>query len=159
MDLGLTGARALVTGASAGLGAAVARALGAEGAKVAVAARRAEMLDELTTDINGTPIQADLSTQDGPASAVAAAVEALGGLDLLLVNSGDPPPGKVEDVTDEQWQKAIDGTFWSTVRLVRAALPHLKASDKGSILIILSSSVREPIAALTTSNMLRPGLA
>jgi 3-oxoacyl-[acyl-carrier protein] reductase len=159
MDLGLTGARALVTGASAGLGAAVARALAAEGANVAVAARRAEVLDELATTIDGTAIQADLSTPDGPQGAVAAAVEALGGLDLLLVNSGGPAPGKFEDVTDEQWQKAIDGTLWSSLRLIRAALPHLKQSDKGSILIILSSSVREPIAALTTSNLLRPGLA
>ena len=148
-----------MTGASAGLGAAVARELGAEGANVAVAARRVEMLSELASDINGTAIQADLSTPDGPAEAVATAVDRLGGLDLLLVNSGGPPPGRFEDVTDEQWQKAIDGTLWSSLRLIRAALPHLKASDKGSILIILSSSVREPIAALTTSNLLRPGLA
>jgi len=155
----LNGARALVTGASAGLGAAVARSLGAEGTKVAVAARRAEMLEGLASEIGGLSIPADLSTPEGPANAVASAVEALGGLDLLLINSGGPPPGKFEDITDEQWQKAIDGTLWSTIRLIRAALPHLQASDKASILVILSSSVREPIAALTTSNLLRPGLA
>jgi 3-oxoacyl-[acyl-carrier protein] reductase len=159
MDLGLTGAKALATGASAGLGAAVARALAAEGAKVAIAARRTDVLQELAADIGGEAMAADLSTPDGPSQAVATAVNTLGGLDLLLVNSGGPPPGKFEDVSDEDWQKAIDGTLWSTLRLIRSALPHLKESDRPAILVILSSSVREPIVALTTSNLLRPGLA
>ena len=159
MDLGLEGARALVTGASAGLGAAVARALAGEGARVTVAARSSGRLSAMAADISAVPIATDLSTAGGPATAVSATVEALGGLDLLLVNSGGPPMGKFDDVTDEAWQHAIDGTLWSTVRLVRAALPHLRASDRGAILVILSSSVREPIAALTTSNLLRPGLA
>ncbi len=152
-------ARALVTGGSAGLGAAVARSLAEEGARVAVAARQTDKLEALASDIGAVAIGVDLSAPDGPASAVKAAVDALGGLDLLLVNSGGPPPGKFEDLTDETWQRAIDGTLWSTVRLIRAALPHLRASDRGSILVILSSSTREPIAGLTTSNLLRPGLA
>jgi 3-oxoacyl-[acyl-carrier protein] reductase len=159
VDLGLEGARALVTGASAGLGAAVARTLADEGARVTVAARSSGRLSALAADISAVPIATDLSTTGGPATAVSATVEALGGLDLLLVNSGGPPMGKFDDVTDEAWQRAIDGTLWSTVRLIRAALPHLRASDRGAILVILSSSVREPIAALTTSNLLRPGLA
>jgi 3-oxoacyl-[acyl-carrier protein] reductase len=159
VDLGLGDARALVTGGSAGLGAAVARTLANEGARVAVAARQTDKLETLASDFGGVPIGVDLSTPDGPASAIAAAVDSLGGLDLLLVNSGGPPPGKFEDLTDEAWQRAIDGTLWSTVRLIRAALPHLRSSDRGSILVILSSSTREPIAGLTTSNLLRPGLA
>jgi len=159
VDLGLGDARALVTGGSAGLGAAVARSLTEEGARVAVAARQTDKLDALASDIGALSIGADLSTPDGPASVVKAAVDALGGLDLLLVNSGGPPPGRFEDLTDEAWQRAIDGTLWSTVRLIREALPHLRASDRGSILVILSSSTREPIAGLTTSNLLRPGLA
>ena len=105
------------------------------------------------------PLGVDLSTAEGPAAAVAGALAVLGGLDLLLVNSGGPPPGKFDDLTDEAWQRALDGTLWSTVRLVRAALPALRESDRGSVLVILSSSVREPITALTTSNFLRPGLA
>ena len=133
--------------------------LAAEGARVVVAARPSDRLEALATEIGGVSIPTDLSTAEGPSTAVSSAVAALGGLDLLLVNSGGPPPGKFEDVTDEAWQKAIDGTLWSTVRLIRAALPHLRKSDRGSILVILSSSVREPIAALTTSNVLRPGLA
>jgi 3-oxoacyl-[acyl-carrier protein] reductase len=113
----------------------------------------------LTSEISAVPIPADLSLSDGPGAAVSAAVEALGGLDVVLVNSGGPPPGTFDALDDAAWQKALDGTLWSTLRLLRAALPHLRASDRGSICIILSSSVREPIAALTTSNLLRPGLA
>ena len=126
---------------------------------MAVAARQSDRLEAFANEIGGLTIPVDLSTSNGPSEAVSAAASALGGLDLLLVNSGGPPPGKFEDLTDEAWQKAIDGTLWSTIRLVRVALPHLRGSDRGSIVVILSSSVREPIAALTTSNVLRPGLA
>ena len=159
MDLALTGRRALVTGGSDGLGAAVARALAAEGARVAVAARASDRLTRAAESIGASPIPADLSTADGPAAAVTAAVRALGGLDLLVVNSGGPPPGRFEDLSEEQWQQAIDGTLWSSIRLVREALPHLRRSEAAAILVILSSSVREPIQALMTSNVLRPGLA
>ena len=158
MDLGLKGARALVTGGSAGLGAAVARALAAEGAKVAVAARASSKLNDLVADIDGVAIGVDLASADGPASAVRDAVAQLGGLDALLISMGGPPPGTFLDVTDEQWQKALDMTLWSTIHVLREALPHLKESEHGSVCVILSSSVREPIPALTTSNLLRPGL-
>jgi 3-oxoacyl-[acyl-carrier protein] reductase len=87
------------------------------------------------------------------------AVAALGGLDLLLVNSGGPPPGDFEDLDEDAWTRAIDGTLRSALRLIRAALPHLRESDRPAILIILSSTAREPVAGLTTSNVLRPGLA
>jgi 3-oxoacyl-[acyl-carrier protein] reductase len=156
--LGLSGARALITGGSGGLGAAVARAVAAEGAKVAVAARASERLDATAAEIGGIALDVDLSLPDGPAHVVQRAVEQLGGLDALLVNMGGPPPGTFADVTDEQWQKALDMTLWSTIRLLREALPHLQASEHGAICVILSSSVREPIPALTTSNLLRPGL-
>lgn len=159
MDLNLTGARALVTGGSAGLGAAVARALAAEGARVAVAARESDKLRALTADIDGIALPTDLASADGPESAVAGATAELGGLDLLLVNMGGPPPGKFTDLGDAEWQKALDMTLWSSLRLLRAALPLLAESDKGAICVILSSSVREPIPALTTSNLIRPGLA
>lgn len=163
MDLGLAGARALVTGGSAGLGAAVARTLSAEGARVAIAARAGDKLTATAAATGGLAIPADLATTDGPATAVAAAVAELGGLDALLISMGGPPPGKFEDLDDAAWQKALDGTLWSTLHLLRAALPHLAksaaAGGAGSICVILSSSVREPINALTTSNLLRPGLA
>jgi 3-oxoacyl-[acyl-carrier protein] reductase len=159
MDLGLRGARALVTGGSSGLGAAVARNLADEGARVAVAARPSDRLDAFATELGGVAVGVDLAAPEGPAEVVARALDALGGLDALLVNMGGPPPGSFADVTDEQWQKALDMTFWSWVHLVREALPALRQSAlPGSICVILSSSVREPIVNLTTSNFLRPGL-
>ncbi len=160
MDLGLAGARALVGGGSGGLGGAIAAALTGEGARVGLVARPSERLDAAVGRLAGAVgIAEDLSTEDGPARAVAGAVEALGGLDLLLVNSGGPPPGTFDELDEAAWQRAIDGTLWSSLRLIRSALPHLRASDRPAILIILSSSAREPIPGLTTSNLLRPGLA
>lgn len=159
LDLGLTNARALVTGASSGLGAAIAASLAGEGARVAIAARESDRLAETAGRIGGAAIAVDLSTAEGPGDAVTSAVRELGGLDLLVVNSGGPPPGRFEDLTDEAWQRAIDGTLWSAVRLIRAALPHLRSSEIPAILVILSSSAREPIPALMTSNLIRPGLA
>src|SRR5688500_10194564 len=105
MDLGLDGARALVTGGSAGLGAAVARALATEGARVAVAARDSDRLTALAADIGGLPVRVDLSTAEGPGVAVESAVAQLGGLDVVLVNSGGPPPGTFDTLDDAAWQK------------------------------------------------------
>jgi 3-oxoacyl-[acyl-carrier protein] reductase len=159
MDLGLGGARALVGGGSGGLGGAIADALAQEGARVAIAARSADRLAERAARIDGLAVPVDLATPDGPAAAVGAVIEAFGGLDLLLVNSGGPPGGRFEDLAEADWARAIDGTLWSTIRLLRAALPHLRASDRPAVLVILSSSAREPIPGLATSNLLRPGLA
>ena len=159
MDLGLDGARALIGGGSGGLGSAIGTILRQEGARVGLVSRGGERLDAAAAELDALPVAADLSTSDGPAAAVAAAVEAFGGLDLLVVNSGGPPPGRFEDLDEAAWQKAIDGTLWSTVRMLRAALPHLRDGRDPAILVILSSSAREPIPALTTSNLIRPGLA
>jgi 3-oxoacyl-[acyl-carrier protein] reductase len=160
MDQGLDGARALVGGGSGGLGGAIGGALAAEGARVALVARPSDRLDEAAVRTPGSiAVPTDLSAADGPSTAVAAAVDALGGLDLLLVNSGGPPPGRFEDLDEAAWTRAIDGTLHSALRLIRAALPHLRMSDRAAILIILSSSAREPIPGLTTSNVIRPGLA
>ncbi len=159
MDLGLRDARALVCGASGGLGAAIAEALAAEGARVVVTARSEDRLAELAGRLGGVAVPADLSTADGPASAVEGAERSLGGLDLLVVNSGGPPPGRFDELDEAAWERAIDGTLWSSVRLIRAALPALRLSDRAAILVVLSSSAREPIPGLTTSNLLRPGLA
>ena len=106
-----------------------------------------------------SPSPADLVDAGRPAEAVEAAVEAFGGLDLLVVNSGGPPPGRFEDLDEAAWQAAIDGTLWSAIRMLRAAMPHLREGRDPAILVILSSSVREPIPGLTTSNLIRPGLA
>jgi 3-oxoacyl-[acyl-carrier protein] reductase len=159
MDLGLADHRILVCGASRGLGAAVARVLAEEGTRIAVAARPSEDLAAVAADTGGTMIAADLATDDGPATAVRDAVGALGGLDGLLVNSGGPPPGTFAEIGEDGWERAIAMTLQSTLRLIRESLPHLRQGRDPSIAIILSSSVREPIPALVTSNVLRPGLA
>jgi 3-oxoacyl-[acyl-carrier protein] reductase len=159
MDLGLTGARALVGGGSGGLGGAVAGVLRSEGAAVSLVARPSDRLDAQAARLDALAVPADLATSDGPAAAVAAVVAAFGGLDLLVVNSGGPPPGRFEELDEAAWTRAIDGTLWSAVRLLRAALPHLREGRSPAVLIILSSSVREPIPGLTTSNLIRPGLA
>ena len=159
MDLGLTGARALIGGGSGGLGGAIAQALRDEGARTGLIGRSGEKLQAAAERLGGTAVPADLATPDGPRQAVEAAVTAFGGLDLLVVNSGGPPPGRFDELDEASWQAAIDGTLWSAIRLLRAALPHLREGSDPAILVILSSSAREPIPGLTTSNLIRPGLA
>ena len=159
MDLGLADQRALVGGGSSGLGGAIAEVLAAEGARVGIVARPGERLDAQAARLGALAVPADLSGEDGPAAAVGSAVDAWGGIDLLVVNSGGPPPGRFDELDEATWRTAIDGTLWSAIRLLRAGLPHLRAGRDPAILIILSSSVREPIPGLTTSNVLRPGLA
>ncbi len=159
MDLGLNGRRALVGGGGSGIGGGIATVLAAEGARVALIGRTGARLEAEAARLGGTAVVADLSTPDGPAGAVDAAVAALGGLDLLVVNTGGPPGGTFDTLGEADWEQAIAGTLQSTLRLIRAALPHLRDGQDPSILIVLSSSVREPIPALTTSNVLRPGLA
>jgi 3-oxoacyl-[acyl-carrier protein] reductase len=158
MDLGLTSRRMLVGGASRGLGAAIARALASEGARVAAAARPSDDLTALTVSIGAAEVATDLSAADGPPSAVTRAIEALGGLDGLVVNSGGPPGGTFDQIDEAAWKRAIDGTLHSSMRLIRSALPALRQGQDPAILIILSSSVREPVPALVTSNVLRPAL-
>ena len=159
MDLGLRDRRALIGGGSGGLGGAIAEVLRGEGATVGLTARPSDRLDDAAARLQALAVPADLASADGPAAAVAAAVGAFGGLDLLVVNSGGPPAGRFEELDETAWQAAIDGTLWSAVRLLRAALPHLREGRDPAVLVILSSSVREPIPGLTTSNLLRPGLA
>jgi len=158
MDLGLGGKRILVGGASRGLGAAIAEAVAAEGARVAVAARESDDLGNIAGRIGATSIAVDLAAPGGPEAAAARAIEELGGLDGLVVNSGGPPTGTFEALDEAAWSRAIEGTLLFAIRIIRACLPALRAGSEPAILVILSSSVREPIPALVTSNVLRPGL-
>jgi 3-oxoacyl-[acyl-carrier protein] reductase len=158
MDLGLAGRRALVGGGSRGLGAAIASVLAAEGARTALVARPSEELERHAAQIGGEALGIDLGAADGPAMAVRAAAERLGGIDLLVVNSGGPPAGDFDDLSEQDWSDAIAGTLLSAIRLIREAAPILRASDVPALLVVLSSSIREPIPGLVTSNVLRPGL-
>jgi 3-oxoacyl-[acyl-carrier protein] reductase len=159
MDLGLRDRRALVGGGGSGIGGGIAAVLAAEGARVALLGRSPDRIAAEANRLGAAGVVADLADPGGPAAAVERAVATLGGLDLLVVNTGGPPGGTFEAVDEEAWERAIAGTLQSTLRLIRAALPHLRAGREPAILVVLSSSVREPIPALVTSNVLRPGLA
>jgi 3-oxoacyl-[acyl-carrier protein] reductase len=153
MDLGLAGRRALVTAASRGLGRACAESLIAEGARVFISSRDPS---STASEIGAAgSVAADLSAEGEPARVVAAAVEALGGLDVLVVNSGGPPPGTFQGVPLPSWDVAYQLTLMSAVRLVHAALPHLRESDQARVVFIGSISVRQPIPTLALSNSLR----
>jgi 3-oxoacyl-[acyl-carrier protein] reductase len=158
MDLGLKDKRILVAGASRGLGAGIARAVAAEGARVALVARESKDLSTVAKETGGVEVPADLTMSDGPGDAARKAIDALGGLDGLVVNSGGPPIGTFEQLDEETWRRAIDGTLLAAIRLIRATLPALREGRDAAIVIVLSSSVREPVPGIVTSNVLRPGL-
>lgn len=158
MDLGLAGRRIMVGGGSRGLGAAIAEAAAGEGARIAAVARESDALAAVAERIGGRAIPADLTTADGPVDAARRAIEALGGLDGLVVNSGGPPTGSFATLDEAAWERAISGTLLAALRVIRTALPALREGRDPAILIVLSSSVREPVANLVTSNVLRPGL-
>jgi len=161
MDLGLKNKRALVTGASRGLGFATARALALEGCRVAINSRNIESLTTSAQSLaqeSGTQVVAlagDVTDPSVPEKLVAQCVEAFGGLDLLVTNSGGPPAGKFESFDDQAWQSAIELNLLSHVRLIRSALPHLRRSDSASVLTITSYSVKQPIQSLVLSNSVR----
>lgn len=161
MDLGLLNKKALVTGASKGLGYATARCLALEGADVAINSRSAEKLEAAAktlaeeTGRKIVPIAADLADAQAIPGLVEAAVDALGGLDLLVTNAGGPPAGAFEEFSEDQWAQAIDLSFLSHVRLIRTALPHLRKSEVGSVLTVTSYSVKQPIPNLVLSNSIR----
>jgi 3-oxoacyl-[acyl-carrier protein] reductase len=156
MDLGLKDRRAFVAAASKGLGKACAKALADEGAKVFVTSRSRDDIEAAAKDIGAVGWRAaDLSKAGDVEAVVEAAASALGGLDILVVNAGGPPPGTFQTTPLEGWEAAHQLTLMSSVRIVRAALPHLKKSDQGRIVFITSISVRQPIPNLVLSNSLR----
>ncbi len=159
VDLGINGKRVLVGGGAGGIGAGIAGTLAAEGARLVLVGRTNETLDARAAELGADIVVADLASPEGPATSVASAIDQLGGLDLLVVNSGGPPAGTFESLGEAEWTKAIDGTLHSTLRLIRSALPHLREGTDPAVVINLSSSVRQPLPGLTTSNVLRPGLA
>lgn len=161
MDLGLTGKAALVCAASKGLGRAAALALGREGASVAICARTAAMLEQAAAEIarataaRVVPIVADVARADDVARLVKTAVDELGGLDILVTNTGGPPSAPFEAIDDGQWQASIDSLLMSVVRLSRAVIPYMRRRGGGRIIHITSISVKQPVEGLTLSNALR----
>jgi len=159
VDLGLKGRRALVTAASKGLGRACAEEMIKEGAKVFIASRDPKTIEDTGRSIGATGWSAsDVSKAGVPEALVQEAADKLGGLDILVVNAGGPPPGTFQATPLESWEAGFQLTLMSAVRLVKAALPHLKQSDQGRIVFVTSIAVRQPIANIVISNSLRSGV-
>ena len=147
MDLHLAGKTALVTGASKGIGFAITRALVGEGVSVVAGARDATTeLSDLAARTAVRPVPVDLTTLDGPARLVEAAIAAYGGLDILVNNVGAvrPRAGGFLSVTDDDWLSALTINFLAAVRTTRAALPHLIDRGTGAIVTINSVNARLP---------------
>jgi 3-oxoacyl-[acyl-carrier protein] reductase len=161
MDLGLNGRHAFVAASSAGLGRASAAALLGEGAQVVLCARGADRLEKTRAELahqHGKRVHslvADLSRPEEAARAVTEAAELMGALDILVTNSGGPPPGSFRDHGPDAWRAAADLLLLSTVEMVRAALPHLEQSSQARIVMIASTAVKQPIANLILSNSVR----
>ncbi len=161
MDLQLKHKRALVTGASRGLGYAISHLLAAEGCRVAVNSRTLLSISEaarrLSAETNAEilPLAGDVGAPEVPAQLVQQAAQSFGGLDLLVTNAGGPPSGKFDSFDDATWQKAIELSLLSHVRLIRAALPYLRLSDCASVVTMTSYSVKQPIPNLVLSNSVR----
>ena len=159
MDLGLAGRVAVVPAASKGLGRATAQALAAEGAHVVLNARNAAALEELAATMDdAVVVPGDITDPALPAQLVEAAVARWGRVDIVVGNAGGPPGGRALDVDDAQVVAAVDANLLASVRLARAAVPHMRERQWGRICFITSSSVRQPIPDLALSNMSRAGL-
>jgi 3-oxoacyl-[acyl-carrier protein] reductase len=158
MDLGLENRRALVAGASRGLGRAIASAFAAEGAQVLAVARNLDRLKELAAAPAGhgriTARACDLADASG--------IESLSGeleqTDILVINSGGPPPGTAAGTPDSVWGTQFESMFLSAIRLTRLALPGMRKRGFGRILAVVSSGVIQPIPNLGVSNALRAAL-
>jgi 3-oxoacyl-[acyl-carrier protein] reductase len=160
MDLGLADRAFLVTAASTGLGRAAAQQLVAEGARVVLVARRAELLAEAVSQMGpdrAVALAADLTDANTAETACALALDAFGRLDGALISVGGPPAGSVLGTTEEQWRSAFESVFLAAFRVCGAVVRHGTASDL-CIAWVLSTSVKSPIPGLATSNGLRPGL-
>jgi 3-oxoacyl-[acyl-carrier protein] reductase len=161
MDLNLKGKIALVTGASRGLGYATARLLALEGANIVINSRDTVKLSKAAAILqaeSGRPVIAcagDVTDPGVPTKLIDQTVKNFDGVDLLVTNAGGPPPGKFESFDDSTWNKAVELSLMSHVRLIRAALPHLRKSKAASVLAITSYSVKQPIPNLVLSNSVR----
>ena len=158
MDLGLSGRTAIVCGASAGMGLAIAEALAAEGANVAMFGRRRELLTREAERLGGLPVRGDVTNPADLKRLVDRTLEAFGGIDILINNSGGPPRTAAVGLTDDQVESAVELLLLSAIRLTQLCLPQLERSGRGRIVNIGSSSVREPIDNLALSNAVRPGV-
>ncbi len=161
MNLGLSGRVAVVVAASKGLGRATATQLAAEGAKVVISSRDEEALATTTSEIREKTgaetdyCAADLTKAEDIKNVISRAVERFGGVDILVNNSGGPPAGPFDKFEDDDWQYAFELNLMSMIRLIRAALPHMREKGEGRIVNVASSSIKQPLENLILSNTFR----
>lgn len=159
MDLKIKGKRALVLGASTGLGRAVAQALIQEGVIVAISSRSQDKLDQTAREIGASAaIACDLGKPGAVAALIATTEKRLGGIDILVTNTGGPPRGTFEQTTSLQWQEGFQSLWLSATESIQAVLPGMKERKWGRILLVTSFAAKEPMPGLTVSNGLRAGL-
>jgi 3-oxoacyl-[acyl-carrier protein] reductase len=160
MDLHLKNKKVLVMGSSAGLGRAVAESFIAEGARVLLCSRFEDKLKLAVKDTQAEGfVVGDLSRPGEASRVVNEAILKLGGIDVLVTNTGGPKKGNFADVNLEQWQEDFQSLWMSVVESLHVALPVMRKQKFGRILMITSLAAKEPLPGLTTSNGLRAGLA
>ncbi len=164
MDLELQGKCAIVCAASKGLGRATALSLAREGARVAICARTEGPLAAAAAEISAAtgafvlPIAADVASAADVERLVEHAARELGGIDILITNTGGPKSALFATLTDEDWREAIDSLLMSVVRLSRAVIPHMRRRGGGRIINVTSVSAKQPVGGLVLSNALRAGI-
>ncbi|MDF2671360.1 MAG: 3-oxoacyl-ACP reductase [Paenibacillus sp.] len=164
MDLLLNNKSVLVTASSKGLGRATALEYAREGARVTIASRNLEHLEEAyevikqETGQSVNRVQLDVTNPADIAAAVSSAATAGGGLDVLVTNAGGPPGGSFEDFDDAAWSAAFQSNLMSVIRLTREALPYLRSGQGGRIVNLSSISIKQPIQDLILSNVFRAGV-
>jgi 3-oxoacyl-[acyl-carrier protein] reductase len=164
MDLSLKGKVAMVGGASRGLGFAVAEALAKEGAAVSIASSNQASIQDAAKQLTGAGAQAlatavDVRKADQIDAWARKTIDHFGGVDLLFTNSGGPPTGAILSLDDAAWQNAIDLLLFSTLRMIRSVVPSMRERGGGAIVISTSSSVKEPIANLGLSTVVRASVS
>jgi 3-oxoacyl-[acyl-carrier protein] reductase len=165
MDLQLNNKRAFIASSSRGLGYATALLLAKEGCRVAINSRDEAKIKTAAEKLNNETgsqvigLACDVSVPDVPGKLIQQTVDAFGGLDILITNASGPTPGSIDSLDDAAWQKGIDLSLMSHIRLIKAAMPHLRKSDSASVLAITSYTVKQPIPNLLISNSVRAATA
>jgi 3-oxoacyl-[acyl-carrier protein] reductase len=160
VDLGITGKTAMVAAASKGIGLAIAKALAAEGCRLSICSRSADGLGRACQEIGGTVrgYVADVSKPEDLSHWFQSTVSELGAPEILVTNTGGPPAGTFDQMSDEQWQTGIESTLLNVVRLVRLAGPGMADRGWGRILHVTSLVARDPEPVLPISSTIRAGL-
>ena len=160
MDIGLNGKVALVAAGSKGIGFATAKMLAEEGCKVSICGRHQDSLEAAANQIgNGAiGIVCDVTSGEAIDRWVQESRNKLGPIDIMVTNTGGPPAGSWQTISDEQWQSGFDSTLMNVVRMVRAVSPEMKERGWGRIVHNTSLVAKEPNALLPISSTLRAGL-